>query len=153
MVDLPYIAYVAALIGDPTRASMLSALKDESMLSASELAYIAAVAPNTASGHLAKLVHARLVTFKAEGRHRYYQLSQAEVADALEALEVLSVATAPANRLQRPQNHSTRFARSCYDHLAGSLGVEIAWAARIQMRRFLVSGAMAEGPDPTIVRP
>ena len=128
MVDTPFISSVAALIGDPTRALMLCALKEDAHLSATELAYTAGVAPSTASEHLAKLFNAGLVTYSALGRHRYYSLARAEVADALESLEALSIAIAPANRLRPPIDPSFRFARTCYDHLAGSLGVGITWS-------------------------
>lgn len=124
----PFVASVATLIGDPTRAVMLCALKDKPALSATELAHAAGVAPNTASGHLAKLARAGLVSFQAVGRHRYYELARVEVADALEALEALGVAVAPAGRTEPPRLQSIRFARSCYDHLAGVLGVALTKA-------------------------
>ena len=122
MFDTPFVSSVAALIGDPTRALILSALKDDSNLSATELAYISGVAPSTASDHLAKLRKAGLVTYKSNGRHRHYRLACAEVADALESLEALSVSIAPPNRLKPPIDSSFRFARICYNHMAGSLG-------------------------------
>ena len=75
MVDGPTIAEAASLIGDPARANMLSALKDERALTASELAHIAGVTPQTASGHLSKLAGARLVAVERQGRHRYYRLA------------------------------------------------------------------------------
>ena len=128
MIDTPFVSSVAALIGDPTRALMLCALKDDSNLSATELAFIAGVAPSTASEHLTKLVNAGLITGTSKGRHRHFRLARAEVADALESLEALCVATAPADRLKPPIDPSFRFARTCYDHLAGTLGVAITWA-------------------------
>ena len=128
MIDTPFVSSVAAMIGDPTRALMLCALKEDSNLSSTELAYTAGVAPSTASDHLAKLLKAGLVSCSASGRHRYYRLARAEVADALESLEALSVAIAPPDRLKPPIDPSFRFARTCYDHLAGSLGVGITWA-------------------------
>lgn len=126
MIDIPYIAEVASLIGDPARANMLSALKDAPVLSATELAHVAGVAPNTASGHLAKLTQARMVTVTRQGRHRYYRLACDEVADALEALEALAVSAAPRQRPPGPRDDSIRFARTCYDHLAGRAGVKLA---------------------------
>ena len=126
MIDVPYIAEVASLIGDPARANMLSALKDAPVLSATELAHVAGVAPNTASGHLAKLTQARMVTVTRQGRHRYYRLACDEVADALEALEALAVSAAPRQRRPGPRDDSIRFARTCYDHLAGRVGVKLA---------------------------
>ncbi len=83
MMDTPYIAEVAALIGDPARANMLLALKDDGVLSATELAHVAGVAANTASGHLARLTEAQIVTVERKGRHRYYCLAGDAVAEWL----------------------------------------------------------------------
>ena len=126
MVDIPYIAEAAAIIGDPARANMLSALKDDGVLSATELAHVAGVAPNTASGHLAKLTEIRMVTVECKGRHRYYSLACHEVAEALESLEALAANIAPRNRPRSRHDSAIRYARSCYDHLAGRLGVRLA---------------------------
>ena len=128
MIDIPHIAEVASLIGDPARANMLCALKDDGVLSATELAHIAGVAPNTASGHLAKLAQARLIAVERRGRHRYCRLASAEVAEALEALEALAVKAAPRTRPSQARDDGIRFARSCYDHLAGQLGVKLTWS-------------------------
>ena len=128
MVDGPTIAEAASLIGDPARANMLSALKDERALTASELAHIAGVTPQTASGHLSKLAGARLVAVERQGRHRYYRLAGRQVAEALEALEALASGGAPRYRPPGPRDEALRFARSCYDHLAGRLGVALAGA-------------------------
>lgn len=128
MVDIPYIAEAAALIGDPARANMLSALKDDGVLSATELAHVAGVAPNTASGHLAKLTETGMVTVECKGRHRYYSLACHEVAEALESLEVLATNIAPRHRPRSKHDDAIRYARSCYDHLAGRLGVALAEA-------------------------
>jgi DNA-binding transcriptional ArsR family regulator len=128
MADIPYIAEAAALIGDPARANMLSALKDDDVLSATELAQVAGVAPNTASGHLSKLVDARMVMVERKGRHRYFRLASAEVSDALESLEALAENIAPRHRPKSPQDAEIRYARSCYDHLAGRLGIQLAQA-------------------------
>ncbi len=81
MLDTPYIAEVAALIGDPARANMLLALKDDGVLSATELAHVAGVTPNTASGHLARSTEAQIVTVERKGRHRYYCLAGDSVTD------------------------------------------------------------------------
>jgi DNA-binding transcriptional ArsR family regulator len=128
MLDIPYIAEVAALSGDPARANMLSAMKDDRALTATELAHVAGVAPNTASGHLAKLVQARLVAVEREGRLRWYRLASAQVAETLEALEELAVGAAPRSRFPGPRDEAIRFARVCYDHLAGEVGVRLAGA-------------------------
>ncbi len=124
MIDV-YIAEVAALMGDPARANMLCALKNEGALTATEPAHVAGVAPSTASEHLAKLTQARMIAVRRQGRHRYYRLAGDEVADALESLEALAVTAAPRHRPRAPHDDSIRFARSCYDHLAGRLGVEL----------------------------
>ena len=128
MVDIPYIAEAAALIGDPARANMLSALKDDDVLSATELAHVAGVAPSTASGHLAKLNDAGMVSVSCKGRHRYYSLACHEVAEALESLEALAANTAPRHGSRSHHDGAIRYARSCYDHLAGHLGVRLAEA-------------------------
>jgi DNA-binding transcriptional ArsR family regulator len=124
MLDI-YIAEVAALIGNPARTNMLCALKDDGVLTATELARIGGVAPNTASEHLAKMMQARMIAVERQGRHRYYRLACGEVADALEALGAIAANAAPRHQLEDPQDRPLRFARTCYDHLAGNLGVEL----------------------------
>jgi len=128
VIDIPSIAEVASLVGDPARANMLSALKDDRVLTASELAAIAGVMPSTASGHLQKLIAARLVTVERHGRHRHFRLASDAVADALEALAALAIKATPRRPLRPLRNEPARFARSCYDHLAGRLAVAIAWS-------------------------
>lgn len=123
MIEGPYIAEAAALMGDPARANMLSAMMDGRARTASELAYVAGITPQTASGHLAKLAQGQLVSLERQGRHRYYRLANEEVARALEALMVLAVKGAPRHRPTGPRDDAMRFARTCYDHLAGRLGV------------------------------
>jgi DNA-binding transcriptional ArsR family regulator len=125
MVNIAYIAEAAALIGDPARANMLSALKDDGVLSAAQLANIAGVAPNTASGHLAKLTEAGMVTFEAKGRHRFYTLASPEVADTLEAIEALASDLTPRRAPRGRQDDAMLYARCCYDHLAGNVGVKL----------------------------
>ncbi|HTH98961.1 MAG TPA: helix-turn-helix transcriptional regulator [Stellaceae bacterium] len=122
----PNIAQVAALLGDPARANMLSALMDGRALTASELAYVAHVTPQTTSGHLAKLVDARLLAVEKQGRHRYYRLASALVARALEGLMAVAE-TGPARRAPHWRGgDDLRTARSCYDHMAGRLAVGVA---------------------------
>ncbi|MEM7441981.1 MAG: helix-turn-helix transcriptional regulator [Pseudomonadota bacterium] len=128
MNDEPYIAEVASLIGDPARANMLTALIDGRALTASELAFIAGITPPTASSHLRRLVDAALVVPTKQGRHRYYRLAGAEVATALEALMVLSQNAKPRKRRTGPRDQAMRYARTCYNHLAGSLGVALTEA-------------------------
>jgi len=120
------IAHVAALVGEPARTAMLMALMDGRALTARELAEAAHITPATASRHLGLLVEAALLQVQQQGRHRYHRLASAEVARMLEGLmqlaapqEVRRVATGPADA-------ALRTARSCYDHLAGRLGVAIA---------------------------
>ena len=86
----PDISVIAALIGEPARAAMLTALLDGRSLPAGELAYCARVSPQTASSHLSKLVEGNLLVVKTQGRHRYYSLCSAEVAHAIEALSVIA---------------------------------------------------------------
>jgi DNA-binding transcriptional ArsR family regulator len=117
------------LLGDRTRATMLLGLMGGIALPAGELARIANVAPQTASEHLAKLVSGRLLTVERQGRHRYYRLSSAQVADALEVLLVLT--TRPSVSGRDPDKEAATastlaHARTCYAHLAGWLGVRVA---------------------------
>ncbi len=118
--DTP-VAGIAAAIGEPARARMLYSLMDGHSRTATELAAVAAVTPSTASLHLARLKSARLVRVEAQGKHRYFRLEGPDVAAALEGLRVLAgakpvrfVPTAPTR---------LRAARTCYDHLAGTVGV------------------------------
>ncbi|MEO8971942.1 MAG: winged helix-turn-helix domain-containing protein [Ktedonobacteraceae bacterium] len=119
------IAAVAELIADSSRAAMLDALLGKQALPAGELAYRAGISPQTASSHLAKLVTGGLLVLTTQGRHRYYALASAEVANALEVLATLAP-PAPIRTLRESiiVEH-LRFARTCYDHLAGKLGVEL----------------------------
>jgi DNA-binding transcriptional ArsR family regulator len=110
----------AALIGDPTRATFLLALKEKDGLPLSELARLAGVGNSTASIQLGKLVDADLVSVERHGRHRYFGLANPRVAKALDAL----AAIAPTAPSQHPAN-GIRAARTCYDHLAGELGVSL----------------------------
>lgn len=126
MNDGPYIAEVGALIGDPARANILDALLDGRARTASELAYAAGVSPQTASAHLAKLTEGRLLTLARQGRHRYYSLAGPEVADALEALSLVAVKGPRRHRPPGPRDEAMRRARTCYDHIAGRLGVALA---------------------------
>ena len=121
MDDIPNIARVAALIGYPARATMLSALMDGRALTASELAAQAGVTKQTASGHLAKLEEGGLIANVTQGRHKYFCLNGNDVATALEAL--MGVAATRSRTRTGPKDQTLRKARRCYDHLAGELGV------------------------------
>ncbi len=119
------IAEIAAVVGDPARANMLSALLDGQTLNAGELAFAGHVTAQTASAHLAKLVAAGLIACEKHGRHRLFRLASADVARMLE--EIMAVA-ATRSRRYRPawmRDEALRAARTCYDHLAGQLGVAL----------------------------
>ena len=122
----PSLAEIAALVGNPARANMLTALLDGRAWTATELAHAAGVAPQTASGHLAKLTETRLLALTKQGRHCYYRLASPLVGRMLESIMAVA-ADGPA----RYQPHwrggdALRNARTCYDHLAGRLGVALA---------------------------
>ena len=122
------IAPVAALIGDPTRAAVLMALLDGRALAASTLAAEVQVAPSTLSEHLARLVEGGLVTVEPSGRHRYFRLAGPEIAHTLEALAFLAPAFPVRSLRQGTHAAALRQARTCYDHLAGRLGVALCGA-------------------------
>jgi DNA-binding transcriptional ArsR family regulator len=119
----PYFADVASLFGDSARANILSVLMDGRARTAKELAFVAGVSPQTTSGHLAKLAEGRLLVAKPAGRHRLYRLADPLVARAIEALMALSSAGPPRHRPVARGADALRAARTCYDHLAGRLGV------------------------------
>jgi len=125
MKDGPVVASIAALIGDPARANMLTGLMDGRALTVSELAEAAGVSLPTASGHLAKLDAAGLVLARKQGRHRYYQLSDHDVALVLEGLMGLAQRTGAVRTRTGPRDAALREARICYDHLAGERGVAL----------------------------
>jgi DNA-binding transcriptional ArsR family regulator len=120
------VAPVAALVADSTRSTILFALSDGRMLPACELALRAGVKAPTISYHLDKLIAGGLVAADRRGRHRYYRLASPSVVGVLEALATLAP-PAPARTFREGQTaKALRFARTCYDHLAGFLGVQIA---------------------------
>lgn len=141
MVSGNTLASVAALIGEPARANLLLALMDGRALTASELAWHAGVTAQTASGHLAKLSEARLIAVEKQGRHRYHRLATPDVARVLEDLMNLASAGPPRHRPTGPRDEAMRAARTCYDHLAGRLGV--ALADRLTERGHIVLGESA----------
>lgn len=119
------VAGAANLIAEPARAAMLLELMSGRALPAGELADAANVSPQTASGHLAKLVEGKFLRMEQQGRHRYYRLASTAVADAVETLLVLTNSERrPAASV--PKLGSLEHARTCYAHLAGWLGVQIA---------------------------
>jgi DNA-binding transcriptional ArsR family regulator len=115
------VSRIAAAIGEPARARMLYCLMDNHARTSTELAVVADVSPSTASAHLNRLKSERLVKVLIQGKHRYYSLQGAEVAGVLEALGVLAGRT-NARFVPSTPNH-LRAARTCYDHMAGTLGV------------------------------
>jgi DNA-binding transcriptional ArsR family regulator len=121
-------AEVATLAGDPGRAGMLHALMDGRALTATELARVAGITPQTASGHLSRLTAGGLVAVEKQGRHRYHRLASPAVARMLESIMQVAADTAPPRRkaFVGPRDLALRAARTCYDHLAGHLGVALA---------------------------
>lgn len=119
-------AEIASLAGDPARAGMLHALMDGRALTASELARAAGITPQTASGHLARLTTAGVLAVETQGRHRYHRLASAAVARMIESIMQVAAATpAPRPVFTGPRDVALRAGRTCYDHLAGSLGVAL----------------------------
>ncbi|MFK4417419.1 DNA-binding transcriptional ArsR family regulator [Bacillus sp. RC251] len=119
----PNVAEVAFLLGEKSRAAILISLMDGRFHTASELAYMAAIKPQTASFHLSKLIESNLVNVDKQGRHRYYQLANEEVARILESFLAISPPPEVRSLKQSSQVKLLREARTCYDHLAGKLGV------------------------------
>ena len=126
MVAAANLVEVAALVGDTARATMLNALMGGQSLTATELAYCANVSRSTASDHLSKLVAARLLTVTRERRFSYYRIASPLVATMLESIKVVAAIEVPPRRQPRSASENAlRFARSCYDHLAGRVGVAV----------------------------
>jgi DNA-binding transcriptional ArsR family regulator len=122
------VARIAALVGEPARTGMLLALMDGRALTANELASAGHIGAATASRHLALLVEGGLLRVERQGRHRYHRLASAEVARVLEGIMQLAAASAPSPRkvVTGPRDAQMRLARTCYDHLAGSIAVACA---------------------------
>jgi DNA-binding transcriptional ArsR family regulator len=133
------LSITANLLGDPGRAAILLSLMGGIALPAGELAHIANVAPQTASAHLGRLVDGHLLNVERQGRHRYYRLANSQVAEAIEALLVLTArprSNEKAGNTSEPAAGSVAYARTCYSHLAGRVGVQIADA--LEARGLLV---------------
>jgi DNA-binding transcriptional ArsR family regulator len=125
MSDTTRLAVIAALLGDPARANMLNALMDGRALTAKELAYAARVSPQTTSGHLGKLTEAGLLALQKQGRHHYFRLASPLVGQMLESImAVAGPDTQPRGTWRGGE--ALRTARTCYDHIAGRLGVALA---------------------------
>ena len=125
MKEGPDIARLAALIGDPARANMLTALLSGKALTASELAGEAGVTLPTASAHLAKLDDGGLLKPRKQGRHKYFTLANDEVAAVLEALMGLAAGAGHLRSRTGPRDPELRKARVCYNHLAGDMGIRL----------------------------
>jgi DNA-binding transcriptional ArsR family regulator len=139
------IAPVAALLGDPARAAIVGVLHDGRASTAGELARRAGVAPSTASEHLRRLVDGGLLMVERSGRQRHFRLASSEVADAVEALAAIAPRR-PVSSLRAAHTASAlEAARTCYDHLAGRLGVAIA-ESLVQLEALnAVNGGFAPG--------
>ncbi len=132
---------IAALVGDTARATMLSALMGGQSLTGSELAFLAGVSRPTASEHLSKMVEARLISVTKKRSFRYYQISSPLVASMLEAMKLVAALEVPQRYLPRSaRDNALRLGRTCYDHLAGRLGVAIADS-------LIACGCVVLGPD------
>jgi DNA-binding transcriptional ArsR family regulator len=126
MVAAANLVEVAALVGDTARATMLAALMGGQSLTATELAYCANVSRSTASGHLSKLVAARLLIVTRKRRFSYYRIASPLVARMLESIKlVAAIEVPPRHHPRSARDEAVRFARSCCDHLAGQAGVAI----------------------------
>ena len=127
MVTVNGLSEVAALMGDPARAAMLSLLMDGRAHTASELALAAGITAQTASGHLGRMVDANLLAARAQGRNRFYRLASGDVAHAMESLMALAGTRAPPASVTAAwrRDPDLRFCRTCYDHLAGQIGLAV----------------------------
>jgi DNA-binding transcriptional ArsR family regulator len=145
------VAPLAFLLGDPARAAMLWAVSDGRAIPAGDLCRIARVTPSAGSAHLTKLVAGRLLVAERHGRHRYYRLAAPGIVRVLEALAVMSEPRAAVSLKEAHAASAIRFARTCYDHLAGRLGVEIT-CALVEQRALVPSGREYIVTDAGILR-
>ena len=127
MTTVNALSEVAALMGDPARAAMLSLLMDGRAHTASDLALAAGVTAQTASGHLGRMTEANLLAARAQGRNRFYRLASPDVAHAIESLMALAGTRAPpaSQSAAWRRDPDLRFCRTCYDHLAGQVGIAV----------------------------
>ncbi|MFJ6209436.1 ArsR/SmtB family transcription factor [Lysinibacillus sp. NPDC092081] len=146
----PNMAEIASLLGETSRATMLASMMDGRFHTASELAYMAAIKPQTASFHLAKLVDGKLVKVEKQGRHRYFQLADEEIAHLLESFLAISPPPEVRSLKQSSQMKLLQGARTCYDHLAGKLGVRLteslvnAGYLKLEEKQFLITSKGAQ---------
>jgi DNA-binding transcriptional ArsR family regulator len=143
MKDGPDIARIGALIGDPARANILSALMSGKALTATELAAEAGITGQTASSHLKKLMEGGLLAQAKQGRHRYFTLAGPDVGTTLEALMGLAANKGHLRTRTGPRDPAMRTARVCYDHLAGDMAVRIYDS--LETRGFLTTSTDAGG--------
>ena len=142
------IASIGALVADPGRARILLALGDGRALPASMLADEAGVGASTASTHLSKLVKGGMLRVERHGRHRYFRIAGPEVGELIEALARISPPAPVRSLKQGSKAQAVRFARTCYDHLAGILGTQLMEA---MIERDLLAGG--DGVfDPDVAR-
>lgn len=139
------VARIASAIGEPARARMLFCLIDGRARTSTELAVVAEVAPPTASAHLNRLKLENLVEVHAQGKHRYYALKSARVARVLEGISILAGGSRESFQPSTPAPY--RLARSCYDHMAGRIAVELL--ERFRSRRWVRAGEAADSFDLT----
>ena len=142
----PQMAEVAALVGDPARSNILCALLGGRALTATELAFAAGVTPQTTSGHLGKLAAARLLVLMKQGRHRYYRLAGPHVGQMLESIMNVALEGPPRYQPKSRLEDQLRHARTCYDHIAGVLGVDLA--ERLTEREHVILGDEAGEVTP-----
>ncbi|WP_025600343.1 ArsR/SmtB family transcription factor [Burkholderia sp. WSM2230] len=124
----PGLSRIGALLADPGRAAMLWALMDGSARPAGELTMIAGLSPSAASAHLARLTEGGLLALEVRGRHRYFRIASADIAASIEALANVAQVSAPQRPTPRPARTvptEMRYARTCYDHMAGELSVRV----------------------------
>jgi DNA-binding transcriptional ArsR family regulator len=136
------LSAAAGVLADPARVAMLLALLDGRALTAGELARAADVSAQSASGHLLKLVLGGMVLVHPQGRHRYYRMAGADVGAVLETLGVIATTRPPGQLVRTPSDAALCFARTCYDHLAGTLAVQLA--ATLERDRVLAPAGEGE---------
>ncbi|MED3550647.1 ArsR/SmtB family transcription factor [Cytobacillus praedii] len=119
------VAIIASLVSEPSRAAILTVLMDGRYHPVNELAYMAGIKPQTASFHLSKMVNAKIVAVEKQGRHRYYGIESQQVAQVMESLLLIAPPIEIKSFKQASEDKAIRLARTCYDHLAGGLGVKL----------------------------
>lgn len=150
MITGPIIAEIAALVGDPARATMMSALLDGRALTASELAFAAQITPQTASAHLAKLTEGGLLSVVRNGRHRHFRLASPTVVEMIDGIVAVALAKRPRYRPLSRQARALSAARICYDHLAGRLSVDLTDS--LVAREYVVPDGEAAEITPAGIR-